>query len=47
MKKKFSTELFLIYYSHVSLINKKNNTEEVTPFPAIRFCIKKTNVLFT
>lgn len=41
MEKKFSNELFLIYYSHVSLINKKYNTEEVTPFPAIRFCIKK------
>lgn len=39
MKKKLFTELFLIYYSHVSPINKKN-TEEVTTFPAIRFCIK-------
>lgn len=38
-KKKLFNELFLIYYSHVSPINEKN-TEEVTPFPAIRFCIK-------
>lgn len=39
-KKNCSMNYFsYIYYSHVSPINEKN-TEEVTPFPAIRFCIK-------